>query len=183
MLCSPKATGYHAGMILMQRFFQICLFKAGPADIPASHWLLKLVCLIYFSVGVLVSHVDHAWSASLAASFSDTLLLLAVCWLLLYVRRLNGRFLQTATAMAGTGAIMGLLGLPIFWLFRQVESQGQATSLVLLLVLILMFWSLFITAHIFRHALEVRPGAAAVLTVAYTVVSLIVVGLTMSGVA
>ncbi len=170
-------------MILLQRFFQICLFKAGPADVPASHWLLKLVCLIYFSVGTLVSHVDHPWSAALFASLSDTLLLLSVCWLLVSVRGLSERFLQTATAMAGTGAIMGLFGLPIFLLFRQVESQGQLTSLVLLLVLILMFWSLFITAHIFRHALEIRPGMAAILTVAYTILSLVVVGLTISGVA
>lgn len=170
-------------MILLQRFFQICLFKAGPADLPASHWFLKLVCLMYFAVGVLVSHIDHDWNASLAASFSDTLLLLAVVWLLLYLRRLPGRFLQTATAMAGTGAIMGLLGLPIFWIYRQVEPHGQLTSLVLLLVLILMFWSLFITAHIFRNALGIRPGMAAIATVAYTILSLVVVGLTLSGVA
>lgn len=170
-------------MILLQRFFQICLFKAGPADLPASHWFLKLVCLIYFGIGVLVSHIDHDWLTSLAASLSDTLLLLAVCGLLLYLRRLHGRFLQTATAMAGTGAIMGLLGLPIFWLYRQVEAQGQVTSLVLLLVLILMFWSLFVTAHIFRHALEIRPGMAAIATVAYTILSVVLVGLTISGMA
>lgn len=169
-------------MILLQRFFQICLFRAGPADVPASVWFLKLVCLTYFAVGVLVSHIDHAWTVSLVASLSDTLLLLAVVWLLLYLRRLPGRFLQTATAMAGTGAIMGLLGLPIFWLYRQVETQGQLTSLVLLMVLILMFWSLFITAHIFRNALEIRPGMAAIATVAYTILSIVVVGLTISGV-
>lgn len=169
-------------MILLQRFFQICLFRAGPADVPASHWLFKLVCLIYFSVGVLVSHIDHSWSVSLVASLGDTLLLLAVVWLLLYLRRLPGRFLQTATAMAGTGAMMGLLGLPVFWLYRQVEPNGQVTSLVLLLVMILMFWSLFITAHIFRNALEIRPGMAAIATIAYTILSLVVVGLTISGV-
>src|SRR5690554_6925690 len=170
-------------MILLQRFFQICLFKANPADIPASHWLFKLVCLIYFVIGILVSHVDQTWTAAVAASLSDTLLLLAVCWSLLYVRGLKGRFLQTATAMAGTGAIMGVLGLPVFLLFRQVESQGQLTSLVLLLVLILMFWSLFITAHIFRYALDIQPGMAAILTMAYTILSLVVVGLTISGIA
>ncbi len=170
-------------MILLQRFFQICLFKAGPADLPSSHWFLKLVCLIYFGIGAVVSHIDHDWLTSLAASLSDTLLLLAVCGLLLYLRRLHGRFLQTATAMAGTGAIMGLVGLPIFWLYRQVEAQGQLTSLVLLMVLVLMFWSLFITAHIFRHALEIRPGMAAIATVAYTILSVVVVGLTISGMA
>lgn len=170
-------------MILLQRFFQICLYKAGPADLPASLWLLKLVCLLYFGVGTLVSHVDHPWQASLAASLADTFLLLIVCWILLYLRGLHSRFIQTATAMAGTGAILGLFGIPIFMLFREVESSGQLTSLVLLLVLVLMFWSLFITAHIFRMALEIRPGFAAILTVAYTILSLFVVGLSMSGVA
>lgn len=183
MLCSRHATGYHACMILLQRFFQICLFKAGPADLPASLWLLKLIGLVYFAVGVLVSHVDHPWQASLVASLADTLLLLVVCWLAVYLKGVRSRFIQTATAMAGTGAIMGLVGLPVFMLFREVESSGQLTSLVLLLVLVLMFWSLFITAHIFRMALEIRPGSAAILTVAYIILSLFVVGLSMSGVA
>lgn len=170
-------------MILLQRFIQICLFKAGPADVPASHWFLKLVCMVYFLMGVMVSHIDHDWQVSFATSLTDTLLLLLVCWFLLYLRGMTGRFIQMATAMAGTGAIMGIIGWPVLWLFRQVEPHGQLTSLVLLLVLVLMFWSLFITAHIFRHALEVRPGMAAILTVGYTIVSLIVVGLTISGVA
>lgn len=183
MLCSHPPTGYHACMILLQRFFQICLFKAGPADVPASRWFLKLVCLVYFGVGTLVSHVDHPWSASLAASLADTVLLLAVCWFLLYARGMHSRFVQTATSMAGTGAIMGVIGLPVFILFRQVESHGQITSLVLLMVLVLMFWSLFITAHIFRMSMDIRPGMAAILTVAYTILSLLVVGLTISGVA
>ncbi|WP_438971126.1 hypothetical protein [Methylophaga sp.] len=170
-------------MILLQRFFQICLFKAGPADLPTSHWFLKSVCLIYFAVGVLVSRVDHNWPLSLAGSLADTILLLVVCWLLLLYRGFTGRFTQTATAMAGTGSIVGIVGLPLFWLFRQVEGQGQLTSLVLLLVLVLIIWSLFITAHIFRSALEIKPGTAALITVFYTIISLIVVGLALSGVA
>lgn len=182
-LCSHHVTGYDACMILLKPFFQICLFKAGPADLPASPWLLKLVCLVYFTIGTLVSHIDHPWRASFAASLADTVLLLVVCWFVLYLKGLKSRFTQTATAMAGTGAIMGLLGMPVFMLFRQVESSGQVTSLVLLLVLVLLFWSLFITAHIFRMSLEIRPGLAAILTVAYTILSLFVVGLSMSGVA
>lgn len=170
-------------MILLQRFLQICLFRAGPADVPSSYGFLKIVCLIYFAVGVLVSRVDHNWPLSLAGSFADTCLLLMVCGLLLYYRGFSSRFAQTATAMAGTGSLLGLLGLPIFWLFRQVEPSGQLTSLVLLLVLLLVFWSLFVTAHIFRYALDIKPGMAALVTVLYTIISLLVVGLAMSGAA
>jgi len=170
-------------MILLQRFIQICLFRAGPADVPSSLGFLKIVCLIYFSVGVLVSRVDHNWPLSLAGSIADMLLLLLVCWALLAFRGFTSRFIQTATAMAGTGSIMGVIGLPIFWLFRQVDTQGQITSLVLLLVLLLIIWSLFVTAHIFRNALEIRPGTAALVTVLYTIISLVVVGLALSGAA
>jgi hypothetical protein len=170
-------------MILLQRFFQICLFRAGPADVPASHWFLKLVLLIYFTIGVLVSHIDYDWQISLVASFTDTLLLIAVCWLLLSIRGLMGRYTQTVTAMAGAGSVIAVIGMPVLWLFRQVEPQGQITSLVLLLVMVVVFWSLLVTAHIFRKALDVSAGMAAAITVAYTVVSLIVVGLSMSGVA
>jgi len=170
-------------MILLQRFFQICLFRAGPADLPASHWFMKLVCLIYFCVGTLVSCVDYDWQVSLISSFADTMLMVLVCWSLLSLRGLTDRFNQTLTAMAGTGSLLGIIGLPVFVLFRQVEQQGQLTSLVLLLVLVIVFWSLFVTAHIFRNALNVKPGTAAILTVAYTILSLIVVGVAMSGVA
>lgn len=170
-------------MILLQRFFQICLFRSGPADVPSSDGFLKIVCLIYFAVGVLVSRVDHNWPLSLAGSAADTLLLLCVCWGLLYFKGMTSRFIQTATAMAGTGSIMGIIGLPIFWLFRQVEPHGQLTSIVLLFVLILIIWSLFVTAHIFRYALEIRPGTAALVTVLYTIISLVVVGLALSGAA
>ena len=170
-------------MILLQRFFQICLFKAGPADIPVSHWLFKLVLLIYFLVGVVVSQIDHEFIISLVASLADTTLLIVTCWFLLSVKGLGSRFLQTVTAMAGTGSVLGVIGIPVFWLFRQVEPHGQLTSLVLLMVLVVMIWSMLVTAHIFRNALDIKAGMAAIITVVYIIVSLVLVGLAMSGVA
>jgi hypothetical protein len=169
-------------MILLQRFFQVCLFRAGPADVPASPWLFKLAVLVYFIVGGVVSRIDYDWMVSLVASLADTAVMMAGCGLLLSLRGLTARYMQTATALAGTGSIMGILGLPVFWLFREVEPHGQIASLVLLLVLVVIFWSLLITAHIFRHALNIGAGLAAVITVLYTIVSLIVVGIAMSGV-
>jgi len=47
----------------------------------------------------------------------------------------------------------------------------------------LMFWSLMVTAHIFRQSLAIKASTAAMLTIAYTVIALLVTGLVMSGVA
>lgn len=170
-------------MLVLQRFIQICLFRAGPADLPMSRWLFKLAILGYLLVGTAVSHVDNAaLLVNLVASLADTVLMMLTCWLLLWYRGLGARYLQTVTAMAGAGSVMGIVGLPLLWLFRQVEPHGQLTSLVLLLVMVVVFWSLLVTAHIFRQALEIRPGMAAIVTVLYTIVSLIVVGLAMNSV-
>jgi len=170
-------------MLILQRFVQICLFRAGPADLPASRWLFKWTILAYLLIGTAVSHIDNAvLLVNVVASLADTGLMMLVCWMLLRYRGLGARYLQTVTAMAGTGSVMGIVGLPILWLFRQVEAHGQLTSLVLLLVMAVVFWSLMVTAHIFRQALDIRPGMAAIVTVLYTTASLIVVGLAMSSV-
>lgn len=168
---------------VIQRLFQICLFKASPADIPASSILVNFSIVSYFIVGVLVSHIDHNWTISLVASLADSLMLIITTKILLSIRGLPYRFEQTVTTMAGTGALIGMISWPVFLLFRQVEPHSQITSIVLLLVLIVIFWSLFVVAHIFRYALDIRPGLAAVITTVYTIASLIVVGLTISGVA
>ncbi|WP_417511972.1 hypothetical protein [Methylophaga sp.] len=167
---------------VIKRFLQICLFQASPADIPASSVLVNISIVCYFMVGVLVSHIDHNWIISLVASLADTIMLIIVTKLLLVSRGLSHRFEQTVTAMASTGAIVGLVSWPVFSVFRLVEPHSQLTSIILLMVLIIIFWSLFVVAHIFRYALDIRPGLAAIITVAYVIVSLIVVGLTISGV-
>lgn len=167
---------------MIKRLLQICLFQASPADISASPKLINLSIVGYFLVGVLVSHIDHNWKISLVASLADTIMLIVVTKLLLAFRGLSYRFEQTVTAMAGTGALIGLISWPVFSFFRVVEPHSQLTSIILLLVLTIIFWSLFVVAHIFRYALDIRPGLAAIITVVYAILSLIVVGLTISGV-
>ena len=173
-----------AAMKLFIRFIDICLFRAGPADLPSSHWLMKVVLVSYFITGVMVSKIESPWNASLLSSLTDMLLMVLVSWLLLKLRGLLKRYQQTVTAMAGSGTILSLLSLPVLYVLHQVDTpNSHMSSIVLLFVMILLFWSLMVTAHIFRQALEIKPGTAAVITIIYTLVSLIVMGLVMSGAA
>lgn len=171
-------------MNIAMRFINICLFKAGPADVPSSHWLLKLTLLVYFILGVIVSRLDSAWDVSLFASLADVLVMMVFVWLILSFRDLQKRYKQTLTAMAGAGSCIGIVGIPIVMLFNQVSEQERLSNYTMLLMIAVMFWSLMVTAHIFRFALEIKPGIAAMLlTLAYTILSLIVVALVISGVA
>jgi len=170
-------------MNIALRFVDLCLFKAGPADLPASQSLLKITLLIYLILGVIVNRLDSDWNTSLFVSLADVLVLMIVAGLLLKFRGFEPRYTQTVTALAGTGSCIAIIGFPIIWWFYQIEPTQQATSYAMLLMVALMFWSLMITAHIFRKSLEIKAGTAAMLTIAYTVLALLVAGLVMSGVA
>lgn len=170
-------------MNIALRFFDLCLFKAGPDDVPASSWLMKVTLFVYFIIGIAIGRIDSGWNVSLFTSLADLIMMVIVISVLLHFRGFQARYLQTITAMAGAGCCLGIAGFPIVLLFNQVGEQERLSSIALLLMVALMFWSLMVTAHILRRSLEVKPGTAAAITIAYTVLSLIVVGLAMSGVA
>jgi sensor histidine kinase regulating citrate/malate metabolism len=70
------------------------------------------------------------------------------------------------------------------YFFSQVnDQQQQFAGVAMLLLVALLIWSLMVNAHIFRTALEIKPSSAVMLTVAYTILSLMLVGLAVSGVA
>lgn len=176
-------TRYDVPMNIALKFVDLCLFKAEPDDVPASDGLMKITLLMYFIIGIAISRIDSAWDVSFFISFADLLMMMAVISALLYFRGFQARYQQTVTAMAGAGCCLGIIGFPIMLLFSNVGEQEQPSSLALLLLIGLMFWSLMVTAHIFRRSLEIKPSTAVALTIIYTVLSLLAAGLALSGVA
>jgi hypothetical protein len=170
-------------MKLLSRFIEICLFKAGPQDLPASHWLMKTAVLSYFIVSVLVNRIEYNWEMSLLTSLTDMLMMIFVTILLLKFRKLLNRYQQTITAMAATGSLIGIVGMPLLFSSKGLTEQSEFIGLVMMLLVMVLLWSMMVTAHIFRNALQVKPVTAVMITVAYTIANMMVVGLTMSGVA
>lgn len=170
-------------MNIIQLFFNICRFKATPSDIPASRLLLQLSLVSYFVLGIIIGRIDDDWSISIAVSLTDIIMMIIVMNLLLKLRGLQARLQQTLTAMLGAGSCLAVIGIPIIWAFSHMTEQNEIKNTVILMAMItFMFWNLMVNAHIFRHALDIKANTAAMLTVAYTVLSIIAVGLTMSGV-
>lgn len=170
-------------MNIALRFIDLCLFKASPSDVPASQALLKITLLIYLILGIAINQLDSDLNTSLFVSLADVLVLMIATGVMLKLRGYQSRYTQTLTALAGAGSCIALIGFPIIWWFYQIEPEQQPTSYAMLLMVALMFWSLMVTAHIFRQSLEIKAGTAVVLTVIYTVITLLVTGLVMSGVA
>jgi len=172
-------------MNIIFRYLEICFFKASPADVISSHWIMKLTLLAYFMIGVAISRIDQSWDISLFSSLTDLLMMILFTWLLLRLRGFDPRFQQTVTALAGAGSCLGIIGIPVVYFFKQVSvnEPSQLSGLAMLMMIGLMLWSLMVTAHIFRTSLEIKPSSAVLLTISYTILSLIMVGLVVSGIA
>lgn len=151
----------------------ICSLRASPQDLPATRAGLLAALLAYAAAGVLgVLDVVTLENAILAAAV-DTLLLVAVTHLVLQWRRLENRFIQTLTALAGCGALLSLLAWGAAGLVREVFEPEWVWAVFLV-------WYTLVFGHILRHALSITLAAGVAASLFYLIFSIGVTGLFMN---
>ncbi len=94
-------------------FIDIVLWRRGPQDLPASGLLLAITLAAYVLVGVVqLALLDEPGATWLVYLLADPVLLALFVWLLLRLYGHAERFQQTATAVLGTGALLGVALVP-----------------------------------------------------------------------
>jgi hypothetical protein len=140
---------------LIKLFWDICAVKAGPQDLPASSFLLGLAVLAYFVTGASVAAFQWPLSQAVLAALLDTVFLTILSRVLLWARMLSGRFVQTLTALAGCGAMMTVIAIPlVMWQTLVGVTDANAPTLPSWLLMIWMVWNVVVVGHIIRHALS-----------------------------
>lgn len=160
MLVALKALG--------RAFFEICCLRRRPQDLPASGELLAVVLVGYALASMGLTMVFHPAAPALAAGAAECALVAALNYALLYLRSVPQRWLQTTTAMAGTGLLFTLFAIPVFMLM-DLAFPGAVVARPALYgaVFLLLAWNVAVMAHILRHALSLSFPAALVIAVAY----------------
>jgi len=159
-------------------FVDIVLWRRGPQDLPVSGLLLALTIAFY----VVVSSVQLALLREPAATWFffivvDPLLLMAWVWLVLKLYRHGERFLQTATAVFGTGAVLGLgLYLPL-QLIVTAMGQGPASSMAQVFALLLVVAFTLVTGRIIKLATDSNLFTGIAVSLTYFLVVNSLVGL------
>lgn len=150
------------------KFLDLCRLRAGPQDLPYSPFLMLLGTAIYALVGLGVSLLDQRMGLAIISTTVDTLLLLALTWLGLWVRDYRPRTVQTITALTGTGVLFGLMGWPLIAWLQQIGEDTPSSLSLLLLALII--WNIAVIGNILRHALELPMwlGTGVALLYVYT---------------
>ena len=157
----------------------ILLLRRGPEDLPAAPRLLQEMIVLNIITGILVLSAHYEISTSISSTLLDLALSLAFAWLLLVMLKLPLRFVQTAAAICGTGALFHLLS----WPFLIVgEDAGQSLqNAIWIVMLLLTSWELLVVAHIFRRAIESGMASAIALSFALFMISITVSQLLFSG--
>jgi len=153
----------------ISQFFEICQFRRNPQDLPSSQAVKFLVLGIYIVVGVFVSSLNVDFSTTLLTIAVDTILLLSLAHVSLWITGLSHRVNQTVIALAGTGSIFTLISVPILLLMRDIP-EGQSSPINILLIP-LLFWYIAVIGHIMKNALNMPPWAGLSIGIIYYIIS------------
>lgn len=150
-------------MALIQLFIEICLFRKGPQDTPASPLLLWLSLAAYLLVGIVLLGLEAEWPLAVVESAVELLILLGFLWLVLMLNGKPQRWQKAATAMLGSDVVISALAIPLVaWMIFVPDAPG-----IHLILFAMMLWHVAVVAHILRHALSKPWPQGLLLAVTY----------------
>lgn len=196
--CIPKcrltpAGGYHCPLFrwiqdltvqaLVIFFIELCALRRAPQDLPPSEVLFGLALLADLLAGMLVGLVTGlSWWEGLGQGFAEIALMLAVLYAALNLLKRGARFLQAATALLGSGALLGLIALLPLSLNPVGQEVTNLAAFGALLLLGLVVWSILVTGHILRHTFGITLGQGAAIGIAFEFTTIVLVRVLFGGV-
>jgi len=160
---------------LIKAFWEMCLLRRGPQDVPPSQVITGAALLVYALFSFFGVVVRLPANSAFLFALIDVGLLVAFTLGALWIRFLSVRWQQTLAAMAGTGAILEAVALPVFYWQSQV-ADSQLEALPVFVLWLLMIWNLAVVANIMRHSLNVPMLISGVFSLLYIYLSLRVLG-------
>lgn len=172
----------HAALVALR----ISLFRAGPQDLPFAPALTRLTVPLAVAAAYLQYRLQLPGVQAAVHALAWVGALAAFTYLMLQSRGLVNRLRQTLDALYLTSAGMTLLVLaPLSaispTLLRIAENPDLAgterlPALPALAVMAVSLWNFFVTAHIYRHALNASLGIGALVALLATVVTVSLAG-------
>lgn len=138
---------------LSRAFIDIALHRSGPQDLPASQFLLGAVLVAYAIVNFLALTVISVTQRDVMLLLIEPIVDLGVVFLVLKLFEKTRRFLQTATALVGTGVILSLIYIPVLHWNEVLQAPPTELTAPQVLALLLLVWSLDVAGYILSKAL------------------------------
>ncbi|MCK4842977.1 MAG: hypothetical protein KAT04_14035 [Methylococcales bacterium] len=133
----------------LKLFFDICLLKKGPQDIPVSQWLLRLLIAIYAGISFFILVLNSDVFNTILQVIVELALILSSTAIILYIANKRSRYQQTASALMATDALISFFALP-----AMATLVVQSSDLAVITIFCLMLWHWVVSGHIFSQTLE-----------------------------
>lgn len=153
---------------LIRLFWEICLLRKGPQDVPSAVVLFWLLFLIGFVVDVFMAVNFVDFQPALFLVLANILVLFGMVISLLAMFRYKNRIIQTLTTLIGAGLVFSFLRMPLLFVFK---SYPDSAGIFGIMEIFLLIWNLLVVAHILRHALSTELFVAGMLSFGYFMVS------------
>ena len=152
---------------LSKVFFDVCLLRKGPQDLPKSSVLLAFSFFLYLLIDVLLSVQSRPVADALMVSLLDAFFLAGIVFLILRQHQHLDRLLQTMTTLFGTGVMLGIFILPLVYGTVQNQYGELLQQIIISLLLLMVIWNVAILAHIIRHAISTTIGISIMIAILY----------------
>ena len=148
--------------------WRICIFRAGPQDLPAATQAVAHAVML----AVVVQALQFQLSLPLLPAIAQSVVAVIVVWAfttgVLNMRGKPERAPQTASALLLTNAIFSLLLVPFLLpmipameaVAQDPEAQVDVPALSLLGTVALSAWSIAVSVWVFRNAMDARNALA-----------------------
>ncbi|HSR63242.1 MAG TPA: hypothetical protein VLN56_07545 [Gammaproteobacteria bacterium] len=166
---------------LFRVFFKICLLRGKPQELPNSIELLSMCLLAAGVVNFLLALFSTTAGNAVLASIVEIALIALITLAVLQLNRHPERWLKTMMALTGTGIILSLIALPLFFISLHLQELAVIQLLAMLAYLGLIVWNIMIMGHILRHALETGFGVGILFALTYIVITSISIALLLPG--
>ena len=165
----------------------VIALRRGPQDAPYSPRQLVALCAATLLLQAAVARVLKIEGETLGAGVVGLAFTLGLLYLLLNLRKLTNRFVQTALTWLGVAMLFQLLSLPIVLIAggHPPSSPDQLTPVQALLGVIslpILIWKLIVDAHVLRHSLDLPFVSGLVIAVCWIIAELIL-GVALVGAA
>lgn len=156
-------------------FWQLCLLRQSPANLPSSTFATAAVFFVYLLIGISSAALRRP-EESLTA-FTGTLVIsvamqIVITLLLLEFKGARGRFQQTWMALLGASSIISILLILLTVLFLNVESDAIRTFADSAIWICIGWW-LAIAGYIYHKAVDISVLQGSVIAFVIEFMSLV----------
>jgi hypothetical protein len=116
--------------------------------------------------------LDRPFAQVIAAIVFHVGLYLAFIAIVLELARRGARFLQTATAALGVETFLGCIALPLLFTGAAESTDGGASVLTAVPLLLIVIWSIDIVGFILARALDRAYVVGVMIMLGYVVISM-----------